>query len=748
MRLYKLLLFIVILSCGCDFVKKEKPNYNFDFETLKNKNTFSNWEVENSLETEINGFVTHDSSSLKGRYSALLVSGADNNNIILKQFIRIPENSRRVLFKGTLKEDVIGGYASLLINFEDELGDEMFEKPIISEKIIGKKWKDYKISFPVPQGAKKILVGAQIAGKGKLWADNLNLFVDDINILDNKNNVHFDADFDNEFRDKSGIENLKINQNDVHFYANLGMIWGFLKYYHPAIIKGKYNWDAALFRLIPKVSRLKSDDSRYAVVERWIDGLGPIPIKSKSNKTNSKDDQAKPDYGYIFSKHNLPKSLALKLENIRENYQISSESYYIKQADRIGNPIFTNELKYNRELYPDAGLRLLSLFSYWNKIQYFYPYRPFINDWNSRLSKYIPEFLNARNKEEYLICCLKLITTLNDSHAIIGHPNELLDSIKGTNFMPIEMKFIEKKLVVISSYEDVKVNKTPLKRGDIITHINGISIDELYHKYIPLTPGSNISVKERNLASVDGFLSRSHEGFASLNFKREKKSFKTRVRCFKIKDLEVYLRKYFSRNAVVQGYRLINKNIGLINVNNLKNNDLQNVIKLMKDTKGIIFDFRTAPAIFMPYTYGAWVKADVSPFARASKIDINLPGKIVYSNYFSNGDFSSKNYMGKLFFLVNSETQSQAEFTVMALRSAKNAYVVGSQTAGADGDISKISLPGRIDTYISGTGIYYPNLIGTQQKGIKIDYEVSPTINGIIKGNDEVLDFAIKKITN
>ncbi len=82
----------------------------------------------------------------------------------------------------------------------------------------------------------------------------------------------------------------------------------------------------------------------------------------------------------------------------------------------------------------------------------------------------------------------------------------------------------------------------------------------------------------------------------------------------------------------------------------------------------------------------------------------------------------------------------------MAFRAGGNTTIVGSTTAGADGNISVIYLPGGIRTAISGIGVYYPNGQETQRIGIVPDVEVSPTIEGIRKGKDELLDKAIELI--
>lgn len=103
-------------------------------------------------------------------------------------------------------------------------------------------------------------------------------------------------------------------------------------------------------------------------------------------------------------------------------------------------------------------------------------------------------------------------------------------------------------------------------------------------------------------------------------------------------------------------------------------------------------------------------------------------------------------YKGRIAILVNETTQSSAEYHAMAFRVAPKAKVLGSQTAGADGNISTMVLPGNIHTSISGIGVYYPDGTGTQRIGIIADIEVKPTVTGFRNGKDEVLERAIEYI--
>ena len=88
--------------------------------------------------------------------------------------------------------------------------------------------------------------------------------------------------------------------------------------------------------------------------------------------------------------------------------------------------------------------------------------------------------------------------------------------------------------------------------------------------------------------------------------------------------------------------------------------------------------------------------------------------------------------------MINETTQSSAEYHTMAFRVAPRATVMGSSTAAADGNVSRIYLPGNIMT--DGTE--------TQRVGIVPDIEIKTTIKGIRAGKDELLEKAIEIVNS
>jgi C-terminal processing protease CtpA/Prc len=130
-------------------------------------------------------------------------------------------------------------------------------------------------------------------------------------------------------------------------------------------------------------------------------------------------------------------------------------------------------------------------------------------------------------------------------------------------------------------------------------------------------------------------------------------------------------------------------------------------------------------------------------FAQAA----DRPGLFVYDEPLKIGKPNPVYYKGKMIILVNEATQSNAEFTAMGFRKAKNAIIVGSQTAGADGNVTPMfNLPGGISTVFTALGVYYPDGKETQRIGIVPDVIAKPTIKGISEGKDEVLEKALEII--
>ena len=164
------------------------------------------------------------------------------------------------------------------------------------------------------------------------------------------------------------------------------------------------------------------------------------------------------------------------------------------------------------------------------------------------------------------------------------------------------------------------------------------------------------------------------------------------------------------------------------------------------DKKGLIIDLRCYPSHFIVFSVGKYLMPEPTEFVKFTFSSLAQPGQFVFSDPLEAGETREDYFKGKVIILINEITQSNAEYTTMALRVAPRATVVGSTTAGADGNVSQITLPGNVNTMISGIGVYYPDGTETQRVGIVPDVEVHPTIAGMRTGRDEVLERAVELV--
>ena len=542
---------------------------------------------------------------------------------------------------------------------------------------------------------------------------------------------------DTEFDNGSKITFPIVNEQVITNLELLGKLWGFLKYHHPAVGKGEYNWDYELFRILPDYLNANDNERRDKILLAWIDKLGEVSTCTTCKETSS-DAVLKPDLTWV-EKHNMDKALKSKINEIYTNRH-QGEHYYVAMVPNIGGAEFKNENSYLSMPYPDAGFRLLCLYRYWNMIHYFYPNRHLTDkNWNDVLKEYISIFISAKDEPEYELAATQIIGEICDTHAYLLEGNEKLEEIKGSMYAAFRARFVEKQLVVTNYYNPDLKDASGLEIGDVITHINGkeveLIVDSLKKYYFASNEATRLRIISANIL-------RSPNQTINVRYISNNQS--------KQKELTLYtaekLRYQGGININEKCFKFLSGNIGYVTLATIKDIDVPDIKEIFKETKGIIIDIRNYPSSFVALSLGSFFVSSPTPFAKFTIININNPGEFTFVPG-NNIPSSGETYQGKLVVMVNEESQSQSEFTAMSFRAGNNTTIVGSTTAGADGNVSTIQLPGGLKTYISGIGVYYPDGTETQRIGIVPDVIIEPTIDGIRAGKDEMLGKAIEIIS-
>jgi len=101
-------------------------------------------------------------------------------------------------------------------------------------------------------------------------------------------------------------------------------------------------------------------------------------------------------------------------------------------------------------------------------------------------------------------------------------------------------------------------------------------------------------------------------------------------------------------------------------------------------------------------------------------------------------------YKGKVVMLINEDAISQSEHTCLFFESATDVTFIGTPTAGANGDVTFMVLPGNVQVSFTGHNVRHADGRQLQRVGIQPTIRVAPTIRGLIDGRDEILERAIK----
>lgn len=726
-----LILTSFIISCQAQTDQK----FNLGFEKQSNINALSDgWFMWGNYTLAI------DTLSNSGQKSGKITS--TNIGQFGSIAFKIPANyiGKTIELEGYMKiKNVENGFAGLLLRVDGNGSSLAFDN-MENQNISGTKdWQKYSIKLDYPEQAENIFIAGLLTGKGEAWFDDFVLSIDgkSVQTLKESEKPVYKASLDKEFDNGSKVEILNLTPERIDNLVLLGKVWGFLKYCHPEIAKGNYNWDYELFRFLPKYLNESNETKREGLILQWINYLGEIN-KCKACDTTSEEAFLKPDLKWIANSI-VSESLKDKLHYIYNNRN-QGKHFYIKMAPGVGNPIFENENAYADMPYPDAGYRLLALYRYWNMINYFFPSKYLTDkDWNTILKEYIPKFINAKNELEYEKVAIQIIGDIQDTHANLWGGNNKIEEWKGNYFAPVHLRFIESKLVVTDYFNPELKNETGLEAGDIITKINGKNTNDIVSDLSKYYPASNEATRLRDI-SAD--MLRSQKNELEVEYLQNGTLKSKKVKLYPRNELNIY-RGY--RKNDEKCYRLLDNNIGYITLMSIKDDDIPKIKEEFKNTRGIIIDIRNYPSTFVPFRLGSFFVSSSTPFVKFTNGKINNPGEFTFTKELEIPK-TEEPYKGKLIVLVNELSQSQAEYTAMAFRAGDNTTIVGSTTAGADGNVSTIMLPGGLRTMISGIGVYYPNGGETQRIGIVPDIEVRPTINGIINGKDELIEKAIELI--
>ncbi|MEI6886301.1 MAG: S41 family peptidase [Bacteroidota bacterium] len=514
-------------------------------------------------------------------------------------------------------------------------------------------------------------------------------------------------------------------------------VWGLIKYYHSRVSVCQVNWDSVLLRTLPAIKTAMDRESFNDVLDSMLVAAGPILTPTTPPPATLPPELRRNlEFSWIEDPV-FRQSVKSFLDSVTRNFRPHDicwvgmgfgQSFLVFPYD---DPMISKNTYLD---YPDEPARLLMLFKYWNIMRYFNP-NNYIedHDWDSTLLWNVLNFAEADNYSSLFRATKQLTSACDDAHTE-AFTKSTATSLFNDYLPRVLLKYSRGKYVVVKSLI------SGISKGDVIDSVEGKTPEQWEDSLRPYISAGNPSVFRRMMCMymLTG-------------------PYSSQVRIVSIDSAGIRHGKTYSRMSPFDSwfayysacdslatvkFRRWSCNTGYVNMGKLIGTDVSLMYESLKSTSAIIFDIRNYP------NGTAWQIASLmypfsTTFAKFTVPDTNYPGTFSWV-YNSLGYTNPDSYKGKVILLCNQETQSQAEFTCMMFKAMQGSVVIGSQTAGADGNVVYLKLSKDISSAYSGMGVFYPNGDSTQRIGIVPDSLVYITAEGTRQGRDELLEKALQ----
>lgn len=561
---------------------------------------------------------------------------------------------------------------------------------------------------------------------------------------------------------------------NIEFFAK---IFGNVRYFYPSKAALKINWDKFAVYGVRKVENCKNDEEliqvanslflplcselkinvplkesfiiptkarKYKIWEHYGSGECPVggiigwlykpfwPYHSKV-KSLAKNDSIfftteSIDGKLYFSTPNA--SCESKKTAAFKQLQCSVDSITLDKIDLKSRSVFITARRHD--------FQIASVITTWNNLRFFHPYSD-INkiDWDSLLNQTIVNTYKTNNEVDFFIVFSQMLSSLNDGHSFtrLECAHGIYQLFINPYLLPFEVKVNDSTAVIINA-ENPYLEKMP--KGSKIDSINGKSIADWINFQMGMMSGS----KQRKCFDLQTSLFSSYtDTVFAITFTTPENIHKT----VQLKGV----RRWFSGIDKPESSFLQEQSDGIYVLNFesqlASKKEMKKAIKILKkqkNLKGIIVDFRSVKyftdELLAYMTIGKIKSANWNVPVKSSPDR----AKSFTENYFIKP--KKKTFEVPIVFLTDASIISYSETVMQMVKHYKLGTIVGTNTAGCNGNATRFMTPVFNVWYY--TGMYVENIDGSQLYNIGIipDYYVENTADDLVNGRDRQMEKALE----
>ncbi len=401
--------------------------------------------------------------------------------------------------------------------------------------------------------------------------------------------------------------------------------------------------------------------------------------------------------------------------------------------------------------------KILGLGKLWSEVKYNFVNFDLVPDvkWDALYVEYLPKVRQTKSTFEYYKVLMEMIAKLRDGHSNVYMPRELRDNIYSRPLLRTDL--IEEKVVVTDVYSE-QVTGKGIKRGQEITHVDGIGVKEYAEKNVK--PYQSSSTKQDLMKRIYSYSLFSGENGESIKLKlldKSGKAFEATVQRYTGKE-----RSKLSSQKRTPPFelKLLPNNIAYVALNSFGSNkaaaEFNKNFAAISKADSLIIDIRRngggnssvgwyilSMLTDKAFKTSKWHTREYRPAFRAWGRSEGKYGE-------ATNDFAadkSKHYKKSVVVLTGPATFSAAEDFAVAFDVMERGLLIGEPTGGGTGQPLFFRLPGGGSARVTSKRDSYPS--GKEFVGVGIipDRKVVPTVKDFRDGTDTVLEYALKEIS-
>ena len=636
-------------------------------------------------------------------------------------------------------------------------------------------WTPVSVSFLVPTAATHIVVGVFSMGAGTLWVDDAAVIsksgtiasgFEEANPVPQPMRAAPAAQFTTPYRAPTQASPREaprvISEQGLVNIIAFTRAMGYVRFFHPSDEALTVNWNEFAVRGIRAVENAGNPDELGAALEAQFKSVAPSVVfeaglgqKVLTQKPGAyvqfwlHSGVGSPSGGPVPAARSVYASrrVVVPVSDVGKPYEggpiVPDRPLWVSLGGAVSMAmpvaIYTDRqtlpdsLSIARPSWPEENLtvadratRLADVALAWSVLQQFYPYFDVIKtDWMATLRRSLTAA--ATDDETTFTGTLRrLVADIHDGHGGV-YPAT-------STFRPdVRLDWVEGAIVV----KAVGSGATGVQRGDVITTIDGRSATALLQERSQFVSGATPqwirSVALRNLLTGERGTSvslglRDASGSRTATVTRTTTVSPESERPAKIAE--------------------VSPGVMYVDLDRITDQDFNEALPRLRTAKGIVFDMRGYPSQVNTISILAHLTDSTIASAHFETPMTTLPDRagLVFRDGAWRVQPIAPKLSARIAFLSGGGAISYAESTLGVVEAFKLGEIVGEPSAGTNGNVNSIVLPGPYT--VMWTGMRVTKRDGTPHHGVGVipTVPVSPTIAGVRQGRDEVLERAIAVI--